>query len=150
MANNRIPFAEVQALVRLILEAFSNQYSRAVDRNQIVYQFIPARVSTKMGFEISLSAPNETLKIRLYASGYTVSPGVNPFKLEENQNQPGVLGEEVFVSISDLPLGIFPMLSKTTNPVYDNTAPLEALELEDLSGYITTEDDQYITTELGP
>lgn len=147
MTEKVIPQSEIKELIKIILENYSAQFNKPINPNDVTSNFIPARDDTLIGFQVTATVTGSTLKIRLYASSFSDNPGINPFRIEEKQNTPTSQRIQVFVSISDLPVDKFPVLSKTTNPLSFDEAGPYAIELEDRSGYIMTEDDDYITSE---
>lgn len=149
MTARNIPLSEVQALTRIVLQTYAGQYQRVIDPSTVTPSFIQPRTSTLIGFQLSTILDGRTLKLRIYASNFTLAPGINPFRLEDRQNQENGLGIQVFVSISDLPVAQFPILSKTVNPNIDNSVSPFAIELEDGSGFIQAETGEVLLTEAG-
>lgn len=145
MASKPVPAKEVNLLVNLILQTFQNQYQRKIDPTTVTYGFIPPRVSTRIGFEVSTILNNSYLKLRLYAQNFVVNSNVNPYRLEEIQDQVLGPGDEVYVTISDLPIGQFPILSQTDNPVASGGAGPYAIETEES----TSQNPEYIELEGG-
>jgi hypothetical protein len=137
-----IPLGELQTLVKLMLETYESQYQVIVDPASLTYRFITPRTDTRIGFEIQSTASSDYFLARLYAVSFTNSfQGVNPYRQEEKINVGNnAPGNDVFVTISDLPLGLFPILSQTLLPTIGSTADPGAIQLEDLSGFIDLED----------
>jgi len=147
MATNVVPQSEINALITIILQIYFDQYQVTVDPATVNSQFITARVDTRIGFEINTTVNNDYLKVRLYAIRFTNSPYINPFRQEEVINTPGGVGYAVFVSISDLPLNLFPVLSQTLNPIIDDGTDPNGIQLEDLTGYIQLETGENMELE---
>lgn len=147
MANNVVPMKEVQLLINLILQNYWQQYNRKIEMNTVSYEFITPRTDTRFGFELNTTIDGKFFKIRLYCTAFVIGAGINPFRQEEVINQPLGYGDEVFVAITDLPLGQFPFLSKIDNPVLGDGADLFGIELEDLSGYIQLETGENMQVE---
>src|ERR1700752_2108196 len=150
MALTKIPLVEIQALNRIILEKFYHQYHKTIDTDTVSPSFIPPRVNTRIGYEIVTILSGVYLKIRIYARAFVKSPLIDPFRMEDIQNQENGPGIQVFVLITDLPIDLFPVLSRTDDPTYDPSAGPYAIELEDLSGYIQAETGDYLTLETEP
>lgn len=141
-----IPPSEVWRLTNIVINNFNTQYLRAIDPSTVTPQFITPRINTLYGFEVVTMVSGSYLKIRLYITGFPTSAGLNPFRLEEIQDENTGYGEEVYVTISDLPVSQFPNLSKAVNPIvgqYDENG----IALEDLSGYILTENGSIFEIE---
>ncbi len=145
-----IPFKEVNFLTKLLLEAYFGQYQKKINPFDVSVKFIPARTDTRIGFEAETRIMNDHLKIRIYAQSFVTVPDIKPFRLEDIQGNQSGADFKVFVSISDLPIGDFPVLSKTLNPFYDNAAGPNAIELEDGSGFLQTETGEFLTLEVEP
>lgn len=140
-----VPTSELELLVRLMLQNFNQQYRKNIQRNTVNFQFIPPRDYTRIGFEVNTILNGVYLKLRLYAMAFTTAPFIKPYRLEEVQDdQITGYGDEVYVSITELPLGMFPVLAQTLNPIAGSDAGPFAIQLEDLSGFIELENGGYM------
>lgn len=146
--SNKIPYEEVRKLTYRIIRSFNNQYGKDIDPAAVTAQFIPPRVTTRIGFEVTTTIETDYLKIRLYAIEFTEAAGIHPFLLEDIQNEETGPQVKVFVSISNLPRSEFPVLSRTKDPIFDGSPGPDAIELEDFSGYIQAENGDYLKREF--
>lgn len=142
-----IPPNEINLLIKLILANFNQQYQREISADTVIPEFIPGRVDTRFGFELDTNLENEFLKIRIYVQRFVVSPGIAPFRLEQVQNNPPGYGDEVYVAITDLPIGNFPVLSKAVTPVIGDLVSQLAIQTEDLTDFIQLENGEYMEVE---
>lgn len=147
MATKPVPPSEVSKLLNLVIQSYNQQYNQAISVDSVKYHFIPARVSTRIGFEAYTALDTGFLKIRIYAQAFVLAPKFNPYRMEEVQDQPLGYGDEVYVSISDLGLRDFPILSQTLNPIIGDEAGPYAIELETQEGWIELEAGGYMETE---
>lgn len=147
MSNNIVPMNEVELLIDLILQNFWQQYGKKIERETVTPGFIPPRTDTRFGFELDTVLSGQFLKIRLYCHAFTLGAQINPFRQEEVINEPLGYGDEVFVAITDLPLGLFPFLSKIDNPQIGDDINPYGIEMEDMSGYIQLETGDVMEVE---
>lgn len=136
-------------LIQLVINRFSLQYKRPLNVRDFDAFTIPPRVGSVVGYEIYSKKFKDFFRVRLYCKvgNYT---DITPITLEEDVNNVGVIGDEIYVAYATLDNSFLYIDNNEVRQdfnqfVFDPTLLRIILSENDLG--IQTEDGFYILQE---